>query len=111
MLPVKTVEYGFSDSTSDLRFRPTTELIYQDKRFIITVFYKKLHIGQMRSIGTKTVFYALPVSYIDKDMIEYTCPGTFIHRDKKSALQHILQQGNRFQTEGLTTCVCSGNDQ
>ena len=65
----------------------------------------------MRSISTKTIFYALPVSYIDKDMIENTCPRTFIHRDKKSALQHILQQGNRFQTERLTSGVCSGNDQ
>ena len=37
--------------------------------------------------------------------------ATFVHRDKQSALQHVLQQTYCLQADRLSACVGTGDDE
>ena len=105
---VETFQYGFGNSTSDLRLRTSTELVNQDEAPFVTALHHDFHIGQVRRVGTQIIFNRLLITNIDKDAAEYTGMTTFVQGNQHTALQHILQQTDCFQTDGLTSGIRSG---
>ena len=105
---VETFQDGFGNSASNLRFRTSTELVNQDEAPFVTALHHDFHIGQVRRVGTQIIFNRLLITNIDKDATEYTGMTTFVQGNQHAALQHILQQTDCFQTDGLTSGIRSG---
>ena len=91
-----------------LRLRTSTELVNQDEAPFVTALHHDFHIGQVRRVGTQIIFNRLLITNIDKDATEYTGMTTFVQGNQHAALQHILQQTDCFQTDGLTSGIRSG---
>ena len=87
---IEAFQYGFSDSTSNLRFCTSSELVNQDEAAFVAVLHHDFHVGQMGRISTQVVFNGLLVTDVDKDAAEHTGMATFVQRYQHTALQHIL---------------------
>src|SRR5574344_1426775 len=88
---IESHQYGFSYSTSNIRFSTATEFIDKNQAAVISIFYHLFHIGQMTGICTQIVVYALLISHIYKKALEYSGMTVFTHRNRYSALEHILE--------------------
>ena len=88
---VETFQYGFGNSTSDLRLCTSTELVNQDEAPFVAALHHDFHVGQVRRVGTQIIFNRLLITNIDKDAAEYTGMTTFVQGNQHTALQHILQ--------------------
>jgi hypothetical protein len=53
----------------------------------------------------------LLISDVNEHVFEQSRFRAFIYGDQQAALQHILQQSDRFQANGFTTGVRTGYDQ
>ena len=95
------------DIELDQKQRILTELVNQDEAPFVTALHHDFHIGQVRRVGTQIIFNRLLITNIDKDAAEYTGMTTFVQGNQHTALQHILQQTDCFQTDGLTSGIRS----
>ena len=59
----------------------------------------------MTRVGTQIVLDALLIADINHDTLEDTCGRAITDRNRQAALQHILQQANRFQAYRFTTSI------
>ena len=86
------VEHAFGDGTADLRFCAGSKFINQDERPLVCRFHHVLHVEQMAAVGAQVVLDALFVADVNQDVFEHPCLTVLAHRDRQSALQHVLQQ-------------------
>ena len=99
LLYAELLEHCLGYGAADLRFRAGTELVNENQRAVVGALHHILHVRQMARIRTQVVFYALFVTYIYKDVLEYSRLRTLAHRHGQTALEHVLQQTDGFQTD------------
>src|SRR5574344_337993 len=88
---IESHQYGLSYSTSNIRVSTATEFLDKHPAAVSSIFYHLFHIGQMTGICTQIVVYALLISNIYKKALEYSGMTVFTHRNRYSALEHILE--------------------
>ena len=70
-----------------------------------------LHVEQVARVGTQVILNALLVADINEKTSEDTGLAAFVHGDKQTALQHILQKTCSFETHRLTTGIRARDEQ
>ena len=70
-----------------------------------------LHVDEVGRVSRKVIFDALLITYVYHDVGENAGLRTFVDGYGQTTLQHVLQQGCRLETNGLTTCIRSGDEE
>ena len=65
----------------------------------------------MGGVGGEVVLETLLVADVDEDVVEDTGAGVFAGGDGKSALEHVLEQADGFETDGLAAGVGAGDEE
>ena len=99
------------NGTADLRLGACSELVDKDERVFGSMAHHDFHVHQVRGIGAEVVLDALFVADVNHDVRKDTCRGTVADRDGQPALEHILQQSHRLQTDRFATGIRPGDNQ
>ena len=108
---VEAVEERLGDRPADLGLGTATELVDQEDRALVAVLDEKFHVHQVGTVGTQVVLDALLVADIDEHPAEQARARAFVQGDQESALQHVLQEPDRFEADRLTAGVGAGDQQ
>ena len=65
----------------------------------------------MAAICAQVVFDALLVADVDEYLLEDACPRTVCRRDRKTTLQHVLQESYRLEADALAARIRATNDE
>lgn len=102
---------GFGEGAADLGFGAATEFVDEEEAARGAVFHHRLHVEQVGGVGRKVVLETLLVADVDEDVVEDTGARVFSGGDGKSALEHVLEQSDGFETDGLTPGVGAGDEE
>ena len=102
---VETLEQCLGNCSTYEWLGSATELVNKNKRVLVAVTECVFHVEQVARVGTQVVLDALLVANVDEQIAEYTCLAALVHRDEKTALQHILQQTGSLKAHRLTAGV------
>ena len=105
------IKNGDSQCGTLCRIGTGTKLVEKYQRVGIHIFQDTHNGRHMGGKSTETLFNALLISDICKDIVKDAEFGTFKGRDMKSGLSHQGKESNRFQRNRLATGVWSGDDQ
>ena len=59
----------------------------------------------MAGVGAQVIINTLLITYIYENALEYARVAVGTHGNGDSALEHVLQQTDSFQTDRFTACV------
>ena len=102
---------GFGEGAADLGFGAATEFVDEEEAARGAVFHHRLHVEEVGGVGRKVVLETLLVADVDEDVVEDAGAGVFSGGDGKSALEHVLEQSDGFETDGLAAGVGAGDEE
>src|SRR5664280_2964870 len=94
-----------------IRDSTCTELINQNKCFVVSIFNEVFHIDKVGTIRTQIIINTLFITNIDQYIFKNACFSSFSNRYCQSALKHILKQSDRFETYRFPSGVGTRNKQ
>ena len=105
------LQHGLCDGSADGGLRSAAELVDQQQRLSVGLAHHLLHVHQVTRVGREVVLDALLVADVYQDVMEKSAGASVADRYGQTALEHVLQQSGGLQTDRLTTCVRTRDDQ
>ena len=110
-LAVEAMEDALRQRATDLWLGAAAELVDEQQAPLAAMANHLLHMKKVGGVGRKVIVNALLVANVNEHLRENARRRSLRGRNGHAALHHVLQEGNRLQTDGLAAGVRSGNEQ
>ena len=108
---VELGEDGFGDGAAGSRFGAGAEFVNQHEGAVVRFGEDVLHRSKEGAICTQVVVNGLAVADIDHDAVEEGHLGGLGGWDEHTPLEHVLQQADGLQADGLAAGVRAGDEE
>ena len=109
-----TVELGedrLGNGAAGRRLRAGAEFVDEHERVLVSVGEHIAHVREEGTVGTQVVLEVLVVADAHGNAVEDRKLGALGCGDEHAPLEHILEQSDRLQADGLAAGVGAGNQQ